>query len=99
MFTACYSDVCVCSSVTCEVILYTFTVCRDDFKQSHAYHVIITATFMCMSCDNHCRYFQCPPKHGLFAPLPKVEKLADSGLPPEEGVYMYMYIHVHDYSC
>ena len=26
-----------------------------------------------------CRYFQCPPKHGLFAPLPKVEKLATAG--------------------
>jgi hypothetical protein len=29
------------------------------------------------------RYFQCPPKHGLFAPLPKVEKLADSGAPAD----------------
>ncbi len=25
------------------------------------------------------RYFQCEPKHGLFAPLPKVEKLATAG--------------------
>ena len=32
------------------------------------------------------RYFQCPPRHGLFAPLPKVEKLADSGPPPEDGM-------------
>ena len=38
------------------------------------------AVAMCL-----CRYFQCPPKHGLFAPLPKVEKLADSGPPPDEG--------------
>lgn len=29
------------------------------------------------------RYFQCEPKHGLFAPLPKVEKLATAG---SEGV-------------
>ena len=25
-----------------------------------------------------CRYFQCEPKYGLFAPLPKVEKLASA---------------------
>ena len=27
-----------------------------------------------------CRYFQCPPQHGLFAPLPRVEKIP--GQPP-----------------
>ena len=31
-----------------------------------------------------CRYFQCAPRHGLFAPLPKVEKLASAA--DEEGV-------------
>ena len=37
-------------------------------------------------CPYCCRYFQCPPRHGLFAPLPKVEKLADSGPPTDEGM-------------
>ena len=27
---------------------------------------------------NVCRYFECLPKHGLFAPLLKVEKVSDS---------------------
>ena len=41
------------------------------------------------SCDCHvmCRYFQCPPRHGLFAPLPKVEKQASAGSPANEGIY------------
>ena len=37
-------------------------------------HFTTTVTMFCYS-----RYFQCEPKHGLFAPLPKVEKLATAG--------------------
>ena len=29
-----------------------------------------------------CRYFQCPPQHGLFAPLPRVEKVAGEAPAP-----------------
>ena len=32
------------------------------------------------------RYFQCQPAHGLFAPLPKVERVGTAG---EVHVYMY----------
>ena len=32
-----------------------------------------------LHCLIYARYFQCEPKHGLFAPLPKVEKLATAG--------------------
>lgn len=30
---------------------------------------------VCLPCLSHFRYFQCPPRCGLFAPLTKVEKV------------------------
>ena len=46
-----------------------------------------------------CRYFQCEPKHGLFAPLPKIEKLACAADSGECKLYMCVDMHLIDTQC
>ena len=63
------------------------TYCRYTFEN----RLLLTVYNMWLGCGayitvvgnlNVCRYFQCPPQHGLFAPLPRVEKAAGEAPAP-----------------
>ena len=86
--------VCFCSDVRIKAnnVECCYLECKLSLFNTESADVPLSAYLPCLSISilYICRrYFQCEAKHGLFAPLPKVEKLATAG---SEGELLILYM-------